>query len=165
MPATYEPIATTTLGSAASTITFNSIGSTYTDLRLVFTFRSTTGLCLAGLRFNNDSGTNYSNTILRGDGSSASSSRYTNDNNLGNQSGYLDTNIYGIMTFDIFSYAGATNKTCLYTKSYDANGSGFVLREVGLWHNTAAITRVDLFSGANQFATGSTATLFGIKAA
>ena len=34
--ATYEPIATTTLGSAASTITFSSISGSYTDLILVF---------------------------------------------------------------------------------------------------------------------------------
>jgi hypothetical protein len=35
MPATYEPIATTTLGGAAATITFSSISSAYTDLRIV----------------------------------------------------------------------------------------------------------------------------------
>jgi hypothetical protein len=35
MPATYEPIATTTLGTAAAFITFSSIPATYTDLRLV----------------------------------------------------------------------------------------------------------------------------------
>jgi hypothetical protein len=32
MPATYEPIATTTLGTAAATITFSSIPATYSDL-------------------------------------------------------------------------------------------------------------------------------------
>ena len=40
MPATYEPIATTTLGSAATNITFSSIPATYTDLRLVLVARS-----------------------------------------------------------------------------------------------------------------------------
>ena len=35
--ATYEPIATTTLGSAAADITFSSIASTWTDLRISFT--------------------------------------------------------------------------------------------------------------------------------
>lgn len=162
MPATYEKIATTTLGSAAASITFSSIAASWTDLKLVFNFRSTTGLCIAGLRFNNDSGTNYSNTILTGDGTSATSSRYTNGTNLGNQSGFLNTNVWGMLDFDIFSYSGSTFKTCLYTKSYDANGSGYVMKEVGLWRSTSAINRIDLFSGANQFATGSIATLYGI---
>jgi hypothetical protein len=35
MATTYEPIATTTLGTAAAFITFSSIPATYTDLRLV----------------------------------------------------------------------------------------------------------------------------------
>ena len=35
--ATYEPIATQTLASAAASITFSSIAATYTDLRLVLT--------------------------------------------------------------------------------------------------------------------------------
>jgi hypothetical protein len=35
MAKTYEPIATTTLGTAAATVTFSSISGTYTDLVLV----------------------------------------------------------------------------------------------------------------------------------
>ena len=165
MPATYEPIASTTLGSATNNIEFASISSAYTDLRLVFQFRSTTGACLASLRFNNDSGTNYSVTYLNADGSSVTSSRATNDDNIGSQVANLSTNNWGFITYDIFSYAGSTYKTVLYGKNYDQNGSGNVTREVGLWRNTAAITTIDLVSGANQFAAGSTATLFGIKAA
>ena len=40
MPATYEPIATTTLGSAQATVTFSSIPGTYTDLVLITNSRS-----------------------------------------------------------------------------------------------------------------------------
>ena len=43
MATTYEPIATTTLGSAAASITFSSIAGTYTDLRLVLSLIPATG--------------------------------------------------------------------------------------------------------------------------
>jgi len=62
MPATYEPIATTTLGSAAATITFSSIPATYTDLVIVFAGTATANLNPL-MSFNSDSGTNYSTTV------------------------------------------------------------------------------------------------------
>ena len=39
MAATYTPIATTTLGSAGTSVDFNSISGTYTDLVLVIQLR------------------------------------------------------------------------------------------------------------------------------
>jgi hypothetical protein len=78
---TYTPIATTTLGSAASSVTFSSIAGTYTDLRIVY---STVSSADAGnyLRFNSDSGSNYSNTTLFGNGSSAGSNRNTSSTGM-----------------------------------------------------------------------------------
>ena len=55
MPATYEPIATTTLGSAAASITFSSIAGTYTDLRLVMV-GTTSASDWAFVRFNGTDG-------------------------------------------------------------------------------------------------------------
>jgi len=82
MPATYEPIATTTLGSAAATITFSTIAATYTDLRLTLVFTTSVGGANVFFRFNGDTGTNYSYTSLEGSGSAASSSRNTGANRL-----------------------------------------------------------------------------------
>jgi hypothetical protein len=162
MPATYEPIATTTLSSAASTITFSSIPATYTDLRIVVSATSTTNGGF-GLKFNNN-GFNYSVTRLRGNGTSATSDQETSATsiNVGN--------VYSanpcLYTFDIFSYAGSTYKTALAESSTDQNGSGFVYRSVGLWGNTAAITSVTVLEILGyQLAIGTTATLYGIKAA
>jgi hypothetical protein len=45
MAITYEPIATTTLGSATSTVTFSSISGSYTDLVAVFEVTLTSGKC------------------------------------------------------------------------------------------------------------------------
>ena len=65
MPNTYEPIATNTLGSAASSVTFSSIPSTYTDLIVVMNYANSTGLADVFFRFNGDTGSNYSDTILK----------------------------------------------------------------------------------------------------
>lgn len=161
MATTYEPIQTYTLGSAASSITFSSIPATYTDLRLVFTGTGSGGNCL--VRFNLDSGTNYSYTRIYGNGSSAASDRGT-----GNGAVILSTqqgvgSIPTMRTCDVFSYAGSTFKTCLTDETSDENGSGAVVRGVSLWRNTAAITSILITTGnANTYSAGTTATLYGI---
>lgn len=161
MPATFEPIATTTLGGSA-TITFNSIPNTYTDLRivLVWTAGNTT---ISRVRFNSDTGSNYSATYLDGSGSAAGSNRQTNLT-------YIDAgwNAVGVSqpvftTYDIFSYAGNTNKTVLATNSGDQNGSGTLERIVGLWRSTSAITSINIATvTGGSFNSGTTATLYGI---
>ena len=73
---TYVAIATNTLGSAAASVTFSSIPGTYTDLVIVTQAISATADNV-GIRFNSDSGSNYSQTWLSGNGTSAISSRYS----------------------------------------------------------------------------------------
>jgi hypothetical protein len=163
MPATYEPIATTTLSSAASTITFSSISSAYTDLRFIAAIKCDASSSIR-LQVNSDTGNNYSSTFLWGDGSAASSFRNTNSAYL--TGSYVVSSTPLLWIFDFFSYAGSTYKTVLQTHSNDNNGSGEVARVVGLWRNTAAINRIDfLNAGGGQFASGTTVTLYGIKAA
>lgn len=166
MPATYEPIATTTLGSAGLTITFSSITSAYTDLRLQIVWRKeSTGLNQPiGLQFNSDTGTNYSTTFLYGDGTAAGSNRATSQVRVFNFTNSNDssTTIPMLASIDIFSYAGSTNKTALCAISGDKNGSGAVERQVGLWRSTSAINSITITTPSGNFATGTTATLYGI---
>jgi hypothetical protein len=165
MPATYEPIATTTLGTAAATIAFTSIPSTYTDLRLTLV-----GTCTSTATFGNfiinstSSGNLYSYTVLNGDGSSAASGRGTSANNMPLGFNYqFSTTIPSFNTVDLFSYAGSTNKTVLVTNSADNNGSGLTESMVGLFRSTSAITALTLRIGGVNWAIGTTATLYGIK--
>jgi hypothetical protein len=165
MPATYEPIATTTLGSAASSITFSSIPGTYTDLRLVLVGKTSTAVN-PYMRFNLDSGANYSVTRIYGNGSTAASTRSSGDTsfNLDNNSNF-DTAQPALLAVDIFSYAGSTYKTCLVTISADKNGSGTVTSTVGLWSSTSAINSIRILHSAGAgatFDTGTVATLYGI---
>ena len=160
-------LATTTLGTGANSITFSSIGSGYTDLRLVFVgISQPTNTRFPALRFNSDTNTNYSNTLLQGNGTTASSSRETSLSYISltdSSNGMSDTPPINI-NIDIFSYAGSTNKTCLITTAGDRNGSGVVVSRVGLWRSTSAITSIDLIgaSGTGIFGIGTTATLYGI---
>ena len=164
MTATYDSIATTTLSSAASSITFNSIPGTFTDLRLVIvcTTSAEANMCL---QFNSDTGTNYSSTFLRGNGASATSARLTNwDSVILDTPTSTSTTVPHLFTADIFSYAGSTNKTVLGTEAADRNGSGGVNGSVNLWRNTAAITSIKIYGSGANLNSGTTATLYGIKA-
>jgi hypothetical protein len=162
MPATYEPIATTTLGSATATISFTSISASYTDIRVVLVGSHETTATTLRMQVNSDTGTNYSYTELIGDGATATSSRGTSSSRINCGNANFNNTQPSLITADWFSYAGSTNKTCLVTASQDRNGSGSVLRTVGLWRSTSAITSVQLFPASGNFATGTTATLYGI---
>ena len=163
MPSTYEPIATTTLGSAAASITFSSIPATYTDLRLVLSGTVTVGGYGFYARFNSDSGTNYSRSNLFGDGSSAgTNAAVTNTSTPYQSQSGMSSTVPTLYEFDIFSYAGSTYKTMLSKASEDKNGSGTVALFVTLWRSTSAINSVSFING-NTFAAGTTATLYGIK--
>jgi hypothetical protein len=153
------------LGSETSSITFNSITSAYTDLRLVFLVVKPSATNVGGrIRFNSDTGTNYSYTWLVGNGTAASSGRGTSQPEIELFTGSsLTTTNPQLITIDIFNYAGSTNKTVLWAESSDRNGSGAVSRNVGLWRNTAAITTIGLSdSSSRNFGVGTTATLYGI---
>jgi len=167
MAYTYEPIATTTTTTASPAITFSSISQNYTDLALIISVRANSTPASYGthIRFNSDTGSNYSETYLRGNGSTASSSRFTNNiyMNVGWQ-GYATTTIPQFCTVDIFSYAGSTFKTALGEDNADRNGAGVVVRFVGLWRSTSAINSivVNENAGGGNYAAGSTFTLYGI---
>ena len=162
MPATYQPIASQTLGSNASSVTFSSIAADWTDLVLVAALQASSTV-YTSLRFNGDTGNNYSSTYVFGNGSTASSSRQSNTSVI---AGFGSNNSGNPVPFalNVFNYAN-TNvyKTTLST---NANVGGDFGKTVGLWRSTAAITSLTLItSTANSWAAGSTFSLYGIKAA
>ena len=165
MPATYEPIASTTLGSSAADITFSSIPGTYTDLILVIT-GAFSGNETIGVRFNGDTGSNYSSTILAGSGSTASSGRNSSQTALTvGTNGYYTTSIAANSVLQIQSYANTNVYKTMLSRSNNANVGLDAI--VGLWRSTAAIDSIKLygFYSAYTFSSGSTAALYGIKAA
>jgi hypothetical protein len=165
MAKTYEPIATQTIGSAAANVTFSSIPGTYTDLILV-SVPIVTAATTFGVYFNGSTATNYSATIITGNGSSAVSTRVGNQTEI--RISYAatsrTTNVSNIIT-QIQNYSNATtNKTLLSRDNSGSEGTGAI---VGLWRSTAAITSITIIpiSGGTIINTGSIFTLYGIKAA
>lgn len=166
MATTYTPIATQTLGSAAATVTLSSIPATYTDLVVVVSaaVASSSGDLL--MTFNTDTATNYSYTTLTGNGSTVTSSRSANRNNIPcDYNGWLATTLGNHnCIISVMNYANTTTYKTALTRSNNAPlGTD---ANVGLWRSTAAINQIVFINNAgSNFIVGSTFTLYGIKAA
>lgn len=162
MASTYTPIATSTLGSAAASVTFSSISSAYTDLVIVCNAKSASTPTIR-LEFNSDTGSNYSSTILYGDGSSAGSVRVTNETSM-NIGGVVPE--FGTAVININNYSNATTYKTAISKYATVSGTySEVGAKVGLWRSTAAISTIKISTASSTFSTGSMFTIYGITAA
>jgi len=165
---TYTPIATQTLGSAAASVTFSSISGAYTDLVLVTNMAIATVNGSIYIRFNGDSGNNYSYTNLYGDGSTVGSVRGTNANKT-YISWYVSPNtaLEAVSITNIMNYSNATTYKSFLSRGNRASASNSPGTEaiVGMWRNTAAITSFVITADSGNISTGSTFTLYGIAAA
>lgn len=165
MALTYEPIATTTLTGTATDVTFSTIPNTYTDLILICNAATTVANKDLALQFNGDTTTNYSRTVLYGDGSSAGSTRTTSAAQIFiDYYGWTTTTLgTQINITHIMNYANTTTYKTVLSRS-NTSSSG-VDANVGLWRKTPeAITSIKILAlTSGTFASGSTFTLYGIR--
>jgi hypothetical protein len=113
------------------------------------------------MRFNGDTGSNYSITYLTGNGSSASSGRASNQTTM--DTAYLPSNsTLGTIIYNINDYSNATTYKTLLSRSNQADSGVFAY--VGLWRSTAAINSINIVGGTNNILAGSTFKLYGIQA-
>ena len=159
---TYEKIATTSLGSAQATVTFSTISSAYTDLVLIYVIKSTTAQVYPYIRLNSDTGTNYSFTRMTGEGAAATSGRGSNTAvcYMQGNSGATTTNFNCNAILQIMNYSNTTTYKTMLLRT--GNAELATDAGVGLWRNTAAVTAVTIVADQNNFATGSSFTLYGI---
>lgn len=171
MPNTYVALRSTPVtGSAVPSITFDLTGiSGYTDLRMVISgLTSTTGYAFT-LQLNGDTVSNYSQTLMSGNGSVAQGARYSSSAHtnmyLGGWVNGFDSTSRASICVDFMNYTNSTTfKTILWR-----SGTGTRNSESGVmsWRKTPeAITSITINaqSGSN-IAVGSTFTLYGISAA
>jgi hypothetical protein len=155
------------LSSTAASVTFSGIPSGYKHLQI----RSTHQLNLLdsdyGVRFNGDSGANYTKHQIFGNGEAAYSTGTTGLTAMpGGQSQSTASSYFGGAIIDVLDYANVSkNKTIRVLGGSDANGSGAVLLRSGVWLNTSAITSITLVaqSGASLLNVYSSFALYGVK--
>lgn len=174
----FESIQTVTLTGSQSTVTFSSIPSTYKHLQIraiARTNRTNYSVEQVFMRFNSDSGSNYTGHQLGGDGgspyafSTSAPSTYMLVGQIGTSIAGADTS--GIFITDILDYTSANkNKTARTLAGVHPSAAisgtvyGATTLSSGLWMNSATAVSSITFStelGGN-FTSGSFA-LYGIK--
>jgi hypothetical protein len=166
MASTYEPIATYTAPSAVTSYTFTSIPQTYTDLIVVIGGANDTGDSEVAVQVGNGSvntGTVYSTTFLFGNGTSAGSSRDSTQS-YAHVARLANSQSNSIIHFMNYSNT-TTYKTILGRGGAAAN---LVMSTVSLVRDTVNYNTIKLAAhdgGSWNFTTGTTITLYGIKAA
>jgi hypothetical protein len=167
---TYVAIQTVTLTSSQQYVEFLSIPQTYTDLQIICNGRDS-GAGAVNTQFQvgngsySTSGSLYSWAWLGSDASTAATGRsFSQDAFL---MGAIGTGAKSTIEINLLGYSDTNKKktmTARCTTSGLASGQA-VSMWVGAWRSTSAINQIRLYPGGQSWGTGSTFTLYGIKAA
>lgn len=168
MTVTYDSIQTTTLTTTTTSVTFSNLSSSYTDFLIIIqaSTNHTDDGARGYMRFNSDTGSNYSNTFIRGDGVSSSmtsnkdlSQTYIAYGVVGNNSSTFGTQIIHVM-----NYANTnTIKSTVSRSGTPRSGDNGKLRiTVGRWNSTSRIDSIT-FLCDGSYRADSTFTIYGIK--
>ncbi len=158
MPITYQTIATTTTNTGP--ITFSNIPQSYTDL-VVTVVITGSGSDSLYIRFNNDTGSNYSSQRLESYGTGSVAARVTSGTAILPDSQVYTNTSRVQYKIDVFSYTNTANKSVLVQGGKDLNSTseGSVCLAVGTYLTSSAITSLTLSGG---FGNGTTVSLHGI---
>jgi hypothetical protein len=169
MANTYELIASSTIGVlGAASFDFTSIPSTYTDLLLDISVRSSqTGAANDMAIGFNGSTTSFTTRFIQGQ---PSLSPTTNSGTspvrfAGNatSSGATSSTFSNVQIY-IPNYAGSNNKSFSIDAVTENNATEAYSNLIaGLWSNTAAINQVTISASSLLFVQYSTAYLYGVK--
>jgi hypothetical protein len=161
---TYTPIATQTLTSAVSSITFTGIPQTYTDLIIVAQARLTSGGGEPALRFNNETSTLYSATFLEGYDTTQNAFRETNQTS--GKIGFSPRTEFFPFIVQINDYSSTTKwKTSLVRHAFIDNSTPTYINVAAtLFRSTVAINEITLLTRSANYDVGSTFSIYGIAA-
>lgn len=155
---TYDLLDSTTLTSSASSVTLSGISQDYRDLVLVVDLDGI-AMDALGIRFNSDTGSNYTDVKMRGNGSTTQSATQTDSYiEIGvNTAGESGKRLY---VTNIMDYSATDKHKSVLSRG---NSSGNVVALAGRWANTSAITSISIIEAFSAgFTSGDTFYLFGI---
>jgi hypothetical protein len=163
-------ISTQTLTGSVGSITFSSIPSTYTDLKVLLCLRTDVADTNSTLqsRFNGDGGANYTSLILYGNGSGTGAIPQGLGATWMNFSSCIPAanataNIFSNMSVDVLNYSGDQLKRTSGEVTRENNASsGYAAFVAHRWNSTAAINQIYFAPTAGNFVTNSTISLYGI---
>ena len=168
MANTFELIESYTVASAQADYTFTTISSSFTDLCLKISARSTAnGGQNCNLTFNSTA-SGYSDKIVSGSGSgtpaSFSSGNTTRGGSIVIPGADFTSNTFGNGEIYIPNYTGSTAKSFSNDSVTENNTTlSYAQLQATLWTGTAAITSIKIDLSGGNFAVGSTFYLYGVK--
>lgn len=170
MANTYTLISSYTASGSVANIDFTSIPATYTDLIVMHSIRTDRANYTDGvqIRFNGDSGANYTDIALYGYGTGNATSKNSAVTWVSAGKASAST-----ATASVFgnSYVYIPNYTSAYQKSISADGvsennssSAWDELDAGIWTGTTTINRITLYPAlGTNFVQYSTAYLYGVN--
>jgi hypothetical protein len=160
-------LATVSLTSTASSVTFSGIPAGYSHLQLRQLNLNSAASQTIFIRLNSDTGSNYARHQIFGTGASTGASGEASQTAgfIGIGSGSTSASFVGALITDILDYSNTSkNTTVRAIGGTDTNGAGQVKLCSTLWMNTAAVTSITIYPDTGNFATNSHFALYGIKA-
>jgi hypothetical protein len=158
----YIPIASQTLTSAASSVTFSAIPQTFRDLIIVVSATGTVDVNIF-MTLNGDTGSNYTSVRMFGTGSSALSSTDSAraDWRISSNAVVSSTPTQNYI-IQVFDYAQTDkHKTGLWRANSPTAG---VAAAAGRYASTSNVTSFSMTTlNANTYAAGSVFSLYGIE--
>jgi hypothetical protein len=147
----------------ATATSFTSIPATYVNLFVVVKGFGTTTANNPRVRFNSDSGSNYSRTGIYGNASTngSESSIDVNQINLSFQAG-VTTTASNAFAMTIFDYKNSTTqKVWSFNEKFNGGGTNYFGFFQGYYKSTTAISSIEFSAQAGTLE--GTATLYGVK--
>jgi hypothetical protein len=165
----FELIQTSNGTGSSGIIDFTSIPATYQHLQIRYTAKNTSALANMNITFNNVTTTSYARHHLVGTAYTSAAAGASSASSISLLNAITASTTANMATggvIDILDYVNTNkNKTlrAIYGVSDTSNTTSFIYSASGFLNSTSAIDRITLTASANNFATMSRFSLYGIK--